>query len=68
MIDLTSFEVEITDPADVFLGPERGIFTGRDKDDGPYLFVVLPSFCLKVRLNPGNLKALRSGLEKWQPR
>lgn len=69
MIEISSFEAEITDFADVFIGPERKL-AGRDTDpskDEPFLFVVLPSFAFKVRLTPGNLALLRLGVEKWLP-
>lgn len=68
MIDVTAFEAEITDFADVFIGPERAL--GRSAGavgEEPYLFVVLPSFSFKVRLTDGNLQVLRQGIEKWMP-
>lgn len=67
MIDVTAFECEITDNADVFIGPSRGC--GRMAEplsDEPYLYVVLPSFSFKVRLTEGNLASLRRGLDKWE--
>lgn len=66
MIDIKSFEAEITDYADVFIGPSRaaGRSAGRASDE-PYLYVVLPSFSFKVRLTQGNLQVLRIGVDEW---
>lgn len=66
MIDVTAFEAEINDDADIFIGPHRG-GSGLPTVDTPYLFVVLPSFSFKVRLNKGNLSVLRNFLDVWFP-
>lgn len=66
VIDITAFEAEITDFADVFIGPERRLVRSPSTDDvEPYLFVVLPSFSFKIRLTNGNLQVLRQDLDKW---
>lgn len=68
MINVTAFEAEITDEADVFIGPERGVGRMAAAVEGdPYLFVVLPSFSFKVRLTPANLALLRAGVCEWLP-
>lgn len=66
MIDITAFECEITDPADVFIGYCRKPLSFGESDK-PYLFVVLPSFSFKVALTPGNLSVLSLGLGKLLP-
>lgn len=59
MINLTAFEAEITDAVDVFIGPmHRG-------SQRAALFIVLPSFSLKVQLTKGNLRLLRSHVTDW---
>lgn len=65
MIDIRSFDCEITDPVDVFVGPSRGR-PSRNGDD-LCLFVVLPSFSFKVLLKSGNCSVLRSTLDQWSP-
>lgn len=51
MIDITAFECEITDPADVFVRRDGGC-------GELFLHVVLPSFCFRVRLSKGNAGVL----------
>jgi hypothetical protein len=68
LINVTAFEAEITDEADVFIGPRRGVGRMAPVDgDEPFLFVVLPSFSFKVRLSAANLALLRSGAAEWLP-
>jgi len=60
VIRISSFEAEIDDVADVFIGPQHRC------SELPALFVVLPSFSFKVHLNAGHLESLRRGLEDFE--
>ena len=56
MIDISSFEAEIDEDADVFIGPQHRC------SSLPALYVVLPSFSFKVHLTEGHLESLKRGL------
>lgn len=59
MISLNAFEAEISDSVDVFIGP---MHRGSQK---AALYVVLPSFSIKVGLTKGNLRLLKSYVSDW---
>jgi len=59
MIKISTFEAEIDEDADIFIGPSHRT------SSLPALYVFLPSFSFKVHLNDGHLKALQRGLEDF---
>lgn len=60
MINISSFEAEIDECADVFIGPQHRC------SSLPALFVVLPSFSFKVHLTQGHLESLKRGIADFQ--
>jgi hypothetical protein len=60
VIRVSSFEAEIDDVADVFIGPQHRCSAL------PALFVVLPSFSFKVHLTQAHLEALQRGVEDFK--
>ena len=60
MIDISSFEAEIGEDADVFIGPQYRC------SSLPALFVVLPSFSFKVHLTDAHLDALERGIAEFR--
>ena len=59
MIKISSFEAEIDDDVDIFIGPQHVC------SSLPALFVVLPSFSFKVHLRQSHLDALRRGMSDF---
>lgn len=59
MIKISAFEAEISEDADVFIGP------GHRTSSLPALYVVLPSFSFKVHLNAGHLESLQRGVDDF---
>jgi hypothetical protein len=59
VIRISTFEAEIDEDADIFIGPSHR------SSSLPALYVILPSFSFKVHLNDGHLESLRRGLEDF---
>jgi hypothetical protein len=60
LIDISSFEAEIDECADVFIGPQHRC------SSLPALYVVLPSFSFKVHLTQGHLDSLKRGIAEFR--
>lgn len=60
MIKISTFEAEIDEDADIFIGPSHRA------SSLPALYVVLPSFSFKVHLNAGHLESLQRGVDDFE--
>lgn len=59
MIKISTFEAEIDEDADIFIGPSHRT------SSLPALYVILPSFSFKVHLTDGHLQSLLRGVEDF---